>query len=114
MRAAAGVDIWNPGEDGGTGPGSEPEALEAVRMLVDLGADIHQVNKYGETPLHGAAYKGANTIVQLLVDHGSKLDVRNTDGWTPWTIANGVWYSLFYKEQRDTANYLEKRLAVKR
>ena len=111
IMVAAGVDIWNPGEDGGTGPGSEPEAYDAVKMLIDLGADIHAASAYGETPLHGAAYRGANTIVQLLVDSGAKLDARNTEGWTPWTIANGVWYSLFYKEQADTANYLQRLMA---
>ena len=111
IMVAAGVDIWNPGEDGGTGPGSEPEAYDAVNMLIDLGADLHAANAYGETALHGAAYRGANTIVQLLVDSGAKLDARNTEGWTPWTIANGVWYSLFYKEQPDTANFIQRLMA---
>ena len=37
----------------------EPEALEAVRMLVELGNDVRAVNDRGETALHGAAYRGA-------------------------------------------------------
>ena len=107
LMVAAGVE-WNPGEDGGAMTDAEPEALEAVKMLVDLGNDINAANDRGETALHGAAYRGANTIVQHLVDKGAKLDTRSKQGWTPWTIANGVFYSLFFKEQRDTANYLAK------
>jgi ankyrin repeat protein len=92
LMVAAGVDLWNPGEDGGTLPGDEPEALEAVKMLVELGNDVNATNDRGETALHGAAYRGGNTIVEYLVSKGAKLDVRSNQGWTPWTIANGVFY----------------------
>ena len=111
LMVASGVDIWNPGEDGGSGQGSEPEALEAVKMLVDLGLDVNAANDRGETALHGAAYRGANTIVEYLVSKGAKIDARSTQGWTPWTVANGVFYSLFFKEQRDTAKLLETLMA---
>lgn len=111
LHVAAGVDIWNPGEDGGSAPGYEAEALEAVKMLVDLGHDVNATNDRGETALHGAAYRGANTIVEYLVSRGAKLDARSTQGWTPWTIANGVFYSLFFKEQRETASLLAKLMA---
>jgi ankyrin repeat protein len=111
LMVAAGVDLWNPGEDGGTLPGDEPEALAAVKMLVELGNDVNATNDRGETALHGAAYRGANTIIEYLVSRGAKLDVRSIQGWTPWTIANGVFYTLFFKEQRATADYLEKLMA---
>ena len=111
LMVAAGVDIWNPGEDGGSAPGFEPEALDAVKMLVELGLDVNAANDRGETPLHGAAYRGANTIVEYLVSKGAKLDATSTQGWTPWTIANGVFYSLFFKEQRETANLLGTLMA---
>jgi ankyrin repeat protein len=111
LMVAAGVDLWNPGEDGGTLPGDEPEALEAVKMLVELGNDVNAINDRGETALHGAAYRGSNTIVQYLVEQGAKLDARSNQGWTPWTIANGVFYTLFFKEQRATAEYLERLMA---
>ena len=113
LMVAAGVDMWNPGEDGGSTPDAEPEALEAVKMLVELGNDVNAANDRGETALHGAAYRGANTIVKYLVEKGAKLDARSKQGWTPWTIANGVFYSLFFKEQKDTANYLAKLMAAR-
>jgi ankyrin repeat protein len=113
LMVAAGVDLWNPGEDGGTLPGDEPEALEAVKMLVELGNDVNAANDRGETALHGAAYRGSNSIAQYLVEKGAKLDARSNQGWTPWTIANGVFYTLFFKEQRTTADYLEKLMAAR-
>jgi len=113
LMVAAGVDVWNPGEDGGSTTDAEPEALEAVKMLVELGNDVNAANDRGETALHGAAYRGANSIVQYLVDKGAKLDARSKQGWTPWTVANGVFYSLFFKEQKDTANYLAKLMAAR-
>ncbi|MBM63129.1 MAG: hypothetical protein CL484_09300 [Acidobacteria bacterium] len=111
LMVAAGVDMWNPGEDGGATAEDEPEALEAVKMLVALGNDVAAVNDRGETALHGAAYRGAPSIVDYLVEQGARLDARSSQGWTPWTIANGVFYSLFYKEQPATADRLAELMA---
>lgn len=111
LMVAAGVDMWNPGEDGGATVEHEPEALEAVRMLVALGNDVRAVNDRGETALHGAAYRGAPSIVDYLVEQGARIDARSAQGWTPWTIANGVFYSLFYKEQPATAARLAELMA---
>ena len=36
--------------------GEESEALEAVKMLLDLGADVNTVDNNGDTAMHGAAY----------------------------------------------------------
>ena len=111
LMVAAGVDMWNPGEDGGATAEDEPEALEAVRMLVELGNDVRAANDRGETALHGAAYRGAPSIVDYLVEQGAQLDAQSAQGWTPWTIANGVFYSLFYKEQPTTAARLAEHMA---
>jgi len=110
LMVAAGVDMWNPGEDGGATAEDEPEALEAVRMLVELGNDVRAANDRGETALHGAAYRGAPSIVDYLVEQGAQLDAQSAQGWTPWTIANGVFYSLFYKEQPTTAARLAEHM----
>ncbi|PWT98942.1 MAG: hypothetical protein C5B51_28170, partial [Terriglobia bacterium] len=56
---------------------SEEQTLEVVKLLLDLGADISAANDHGMTALHGAAYKGANKVVQFLVDRGAKLDVKD-------------------------------------
>ena len=85
LMAAAGVEMFNPNEDSGT----NEEGLEAVKVALELGNDVNQPNKQGETPLHGAAWRGANAIVQLLVDRGANLLTKNKAGMTPLQIANG-------------------------
>jgi len=80
-----------------------PEAtFEAVKMLIDLGLDVNLQADTGRTALHGAAHKGRNNVVQILVDHGAKLNVRdygNTDNrggklaihtWEPVDYADGL------------------------
>lgn len=80
-----------------------PEAtLEAVKMLLDLGLDVNAQADTGRAALHGAAHKGRTDVIQVLVDHGAKLDVRdygNTDNrggklavhtWQPVDYADGL------------------------
>ncbi len=81
---------------------SEDQTLEAVKMLLDLGLDANAQADTGRTALHGAAHKGRPAVVQVLVDHGAKLDVRdygNTDNrggklavhtWEPVDYADGL------------------------
>ena len=111
VMVAAGLDIWNPGEDGGTYSGQEEEVLEAVKMCVELGNDVNAVNDLMETALHGAAFRGANIVVDYLVEQGAKLDAREENGWIPWAIADGFSYSDFYKAQKHTAEVLATYMA---
>ncbi len=113
LMVAAGVAIWNPGEDGGSLPGQEPEVLEAVKMCVELGNDVNAANQLGETALHGAAFRGVNDVAQYLADQGAKLDARDTRGWTPLAIANGLTYTDFFKQQVHTAKLLRDLMAAR-
>ena len=69
---------------------SEAQAFEAVEMLVELGEDVNTTNELSQTALHGAAYRGANSIVQYLIDQGAKIDAKDEKGRMPVTIADGV------------------------
>jgi ankyrin repeat protein len=69
--------------------GSEKEALEALKICVDKGIDINQSNGRGDTALHGAALRGADTIVEYLVQHGAKIDAKDKQNFTPLDIAMG-------------------------
>jgi uncharacterized protein len=69
--------------------GSESDALAAVRIFVDAGLDLVGMNTRGETALHGAADRGADTIVQFLVDRGAELNVKSKQGFTPLDVALG-------------------------
>jgi len=104
LMAAAGVGIWKTGESAGT----NDEAFEAVKLLVELGADVNAMDANGDTALHGAAMRGADAIVQLLVDKGAKMNVVNKIGWTPWIVADGVFYPNTYNRNLNTAALLLK------
>jgi hypothetical protein len=69
--------------------GTNENALEAVKVALELGADVHAVDDKGDTALHGAAWRGSNDIVRLLVDRGARLDAQNKNGFTPLQVANG-------------------------
>jgi uncharacterized protein len=69
--------------------GSESEALEALKLAVGLGLDINVENSRGETALHGAALRGADSIVQYLVDQGAHLNAKSKAGFTPLDVAMG-------------------------
>jgi len=69
--------------------GSEAEALEALKLCVEQGMDINLANAKGETALHGAASRGADSIVKYLVAQGAKLNVKTKRGFTPLDIAMG-------------------------
>ena len=69
--------------------GAESGALEAVKISLEQGLDINQVNAKGEAALHGAALRGADSIVQYLVEQGAKLDAKTKLGFTPLDIAMG-------------------------
>src|SRR5262249_18604401 len=63
LMTASGVGIHSPGED----PGTEEEALACVKIALKAGAgDVNAADDNGDTPLHGAAYRGAPSIVQAL------------------------------------------------
>jgi len=68
----------------------DKNALEAVKLAVELGDDVNAPNRSGETALHGAAFVGSSAIVQFLVDKGAKVNVTDSSGQTPWTVAAQV------------------------
>ena len=88
LMAAAGVGTGEPEEEAGV----ESEALEAVTMLLDLGADLNAVNDDGETVMHGAAHNIYPQVINLLARRGADPKVwsrPNKYGRTPLFIAEG-------------------------
>ena len=106
LMAAAGVGTIAPTEEAGT----EPEAIEAVQLVLGLGAGINAVDDNGETAMHGAAYKSLPKVVQFLADKGAKIDVWNRTnkyGWTPLRIAEGYRVGNF-KPSAETIEALHR------
>ncbi len=68
---------------------TEDISIDAVRYVLELGADVNAVNEVGRTPLHGAAHVRSDTVVQLLVDYGAAVNAADERGVTPLMIAEG-------------------------
>ena len=89
LLAAAGVGALGDGDEAAA---TEEEAVDAVKLLLELGADIDAVDDNGETAMHGAAYQSWGKVVELLAARGAKVEVWNRNnkwGWTPLMIAQG-------------------------
>ena len=104
LMAAAGIS-WASNQD----RASEAQVLEAVTLIVEeLGADVNAVSDVGETAMHAAAYRGANSVVQYLFDQGAELDVVALDGRTPLRVADGVEYGNSFAAHPHTAVLLRE------
>ena len=55
---------------------SKEESIAAVKLLLELGADVNAQNEGGLTALHGAAHRAALDEIKLLVEHGAEPDAR--------------------------------------
>jgi ankyrin repeat protein len=97
LQVAAGIG-W---VEGITYEWSPASTLEAVKMLLDLGLDPNAQADTGRTALHGAAHKGRPDVVQVLVDHGARLDIRdygNTDNRGSKELAVHTWLAVDYAD----------------
>jgi uncharacterized protein len=69
---------------------TEEEAIASIELCLHAGADVNTLDNQGDTALHGAAQKGYDQVVQFLVDHGAKMDVKDKRGRTPLDAAMGL------------------------
>ena len=109
LMAAAGIDwVFYQSYDEG------PKALlEAVQLCVELGMDVNAVNSMGLTALHGAANRGSDDIIKFLVEKGAKLDVKDKEGRTPMTWAEGVFLATHPAKPKPSSIALLKELGAK-
>jgi len=61
--------------------------LDAVRLLVDRGANIYARTFIGATPLMYAALGGHNEIVKFLISKGADVNTQNNKGGTALNLA---------------------------
>lgn len=62
-------------------------AKDAIRCLLDHGADVNYKDKYGFTPLHAAIFWGNTEIAAMLLDAGANMNARMMLGDTPLILA---------------------------
>src|SRR5262245_17900903 len=98
LTAAAGIG-W---VEGVTYEHSQQANVETVKLLVELSLDPNAANQDGRTPLMGAAMKGRNAVVQMLVDHGARLDQRDKGSRDTDTVvsvnAGHTWQAVDYAD----------------
>src|SRR5215467_4398748 len=109
LMAAAGIN-WIPAQ---TYMHSEEEYVEAVNLCLAQGVDVNVANSMGLTAMHGAANRGWESIVQILADHGSKLDPKDKEGRTPMTYAQGIFLAIKPPEPKPKAMALLNKLMNK-
>jgi ankyrin len=106
LMAATGIN-WIPAQ---TYMHSEEEYVEAVNLCLAQGVDVNAANSMGLTAMHGAANRGWESIVQILADHGSKLDPKDKEGRTPMTYAQGIFLAIKPPEPKPKAMALLNKL----
>ena len=106
---------------------SRDQNVEAVKLLLTLGIQVNGANLEQRAALHGAAHKGRNEIVQLLVDGGANLEAHDIGSrdtvngamkgmtWVPLHYAQGlvrvgVQSAIAHPE---TAEYIKKLMIAK-
>ncbi len=143
LMAASGLGFWDGESPGPLNGTPERVRLEAVKMTLALGNDLHAVTDFGDTKLegdgvdlllrhplnllemdaqrdrgdmrwggctalHGAAMMGSNLIVQYLIGQGADVNARNTIGWTPRMVAEGVFVANTEKAWPETVALLRE------
>jgi len=98
LTAAAGIG-W---VEGVTYEHSAQANIETVKFLLELGLDPNAANQDGRTALMGAAMKGRNAVVQMLVDRGARLDQRDKGSRDTDTVvsvnAGHTWQAVDYAD----------------
>src|SRR5499427_6236919 len=106
LMAAAGVD-WVVDQTTDEGPAAR---LEAVKMCAELGFDVNTANSMGITAVMGAANRGSDDIIEFLVAKGARLDVKDKEGRSPMTWAEGVFLATHPARPKPSSIALIKKL----
>ena len=62
-------------------------SIDAARVLLDAGADVNQVTRYGWSPLLAATQNRNYQLGKFLIEHGADVNIANKGGWTPLYLA---------------------------
>ena len=112
LNAGADINVHNPA--GGWTPlheASFANNVDAVKFLLDNGANVDEVDMKKRTCLSMAVSMGKIDLVRLLVENGADVDYKNTTKWTPLHLAakNGATdiaeYLLSRNADVDVANF---------
>jgi ankyrin repeat protein len=106
LMAAAGVNwVYDQTYDEG-----QKNLLEAVKLCYELGLSVNDANSMGITAVMGAANRGSDEIIEFLVAKGAKLDVKDKEGRTPLSWAEGVFLATHPAKAKPSSIALIKKL----
>lgn len=89
--------------------GTPQEAIQAIQICLDHGADINAAGANGDSALHDAVTgRGSPEIIRYLVEHGASLEAKNNKGQTPLDSARGS------RRDRNAAAEMLQKLAAER
>jgi len=87
--------------------------LEAIDICMSLGADVNALNSMGLSALLGAVNKGANPLIEKLVnDYGADLFVADVHDRDAWRWAEGVFLASVGAEWKPHTLALLDELAA--
>jgi hypothetical protein len=90
----------------------ERSALQAAKLVLEMGTDVNAADDSGITALHYAAFSRLDSVTQFLVDIGASLDVKTKFGETSlWLSELAMPYfggGTFTIERSSTGDLLRK------
>jgi ankyrin repeat protein len=108
LMAAAGVN-WVVAQTYTESPQSQ---LMAIQLCLDAGADVNAANSMGLTALLGAANRGANDIIRVLVSNGARVDAVDKEGRNAVRWAEGVFLAAVGAERKPATIALLQELGA--
>ncbi|VXB16211.1 conserved hypothetical protein [Burkholderia sp. 8Y] len=87
-----GIQILSPNQRGAVDDtllhlAARTGAIEDIKILIEIGADIDVPGDLGNTPLHQAAMSGQVEAIKLLLKCGAKKHLKNEFEQTPLDVA---------------------------
>jgi ankyrin repeat protein len=72
---------------------TDADTIQAVKLALELGGSVRDVNDDGSTALHGAAHIRLDPLIEWLVEQGADVNAVNKRGLTPLMVAEGSGHS---------------------
>ncbi|MGH0139409.1 UNVERIFIED_CONTAM: hypothetical protein FKN15_069295 [Acipenser sinensis] len=66
----------------------ERQMVADIRALIQTGCDLNAQDENGTSLLHIAAANGYQSTAELLLEHKARVEVRDSDGWSPLHAAS--------------------------
>ncbi|WP_028778883.1 ankyrin repeat domain-containing protein [Shimazuella kribbensis] len=87
------------------------QSEQMTSYLINQGLSVHEVDEWGNTPLHLAAYEGFTEAVSVYLQNRADVEAKNRWGQKPHQLASTpATCDLFYKNRQVARKYLEEEL----